>query len=169
VTTNAHALSQLLIAERRALIQAVRRIVGSEPAAEDVTQSLWLKIQRIDDHPPIRNRRGFLYRLAHNLAVDHVRADRVRGSVIAEGDLPLDVPAEIPTALAAMLGQEDLARVDRAIATLSPRCRQALYLRRIEKLPAQDVARRMGVSRQMVARYIAEAMDRLLECLDDQG
>jgi predicted DNA-binding protein (UPF0251 family) len=29
------------------------------------------------------------------------------------------------------------------------------------------VARRMGVSRQMVARYIAEAMERLLECLDD--
>lgn len=72
--TNAIALTRLLIAERVALVRRLRRMVGSEPVAEDLTQSLWLKVQRIDDHPPITNKRSFLFRLASNLAIDHLRA-----------------------------------------------------------------------------------------------
>lgn len=163
MTTNATALSRLLIAERQMLLRAVRRIVGSEPMAEDVAQSLWLKIQRIDDDPPIRNQRGFLYRLARNLALDQMRGEKVRGALFLGTDTPPDVAADAPSALATLLGQEDLARVDAAIETLPPRCRQALYLRRIEQLPAHEVAQRMGVSRQMVARYIAQAMEHLMD------
>lgn len=51
-----------------------QRIVGSAPAAEDVTQSLWFRVQRVGDDPPIFDKRAFLYRLATNLATDHVRA-----------------------------------------------------------------------------------------------
>lgn len=149
------------------LLRAVRRIVGSESQAEDVAQSLWFKIQRIDDEPPIRNRRGFLYRLARNLALDHLRGEKVRGAIFIEDKAAPDIPAETPSPLAALLGQEDLARVNAAIESLSPRCRQALYLRRIEQLAAQEVAERMGISRQMVARYIAQAMEHLLGEIDD--
>lgn len=166
MTTNAIALARMLIAERPLLLRAVRRIVGSESQAEDVAQSLWLKVQRIDDEPPIRNRRGFLYRLARNLALDHLRGERVRAAIFTQDEVP-DIPADTPSALAALLGQEDLARVNAAIEGLSPRCRQALYLRRIEQLPAHEVAERMGISRQMVARYIAQAMEHLLGQSDD--
>jgi RNA polymerase sigma factor (sigma-70 family) len=167
VTTNAIALSRLLIAERQMLLRAVRRIVGSEPAAEDVTQSLWLKIQRIDDEPPIRNRRGFLYRLARNLALDQLRGDKARATLFVESQTSCDVAADTPSALAVMMGQENLDRVNAAIDSLPPRCRQALYLRRIEQLPVQEVAQRMGLSRQMVARYVAQAMEHLLAETDE--
>lgn len=62
--TNAIALSRLLIAERSSLVRWVMRIVGSELVAGDVAQSLYLRVQTVEDHPPIITERSFLFRLA---------------------------------------------------------------------------------------------------------
>ncbi|WP_313436440.1 sigma factor [Novosphingobium sp.] len=74
MSSNASTLTRLLLLERPSLLRLAQRIVGSAPAAEDVTQSLWFRVQRVGDDPPIVNERAFLYRLATNLATDHVRA-----------------------------------------------------------------------------------------------
>lgn len=79
--TNAAALTRLLLRERPSLLRLAQRIVGTAPAAEDVTQSLWLRIQRVEDDPPIANKRAYLYRLATNLAVDHARSDQRREDI----------------------------------------------------------------------------------------
>jgi len=84
MTTNALALTRLLIRERPSLLRLARRIVGSAPAAEDVTQTLWLRVQRIEDDPPILHKRAYLYRLATNLATDQLRARR-RYDALFEG------------------------------------------------------------------------------------
>lgn len=81
--TNAVALTRLLLNERPSLLRLAQRIVGTAPAAEDVTQSLWLRIQRVEDDPPIIHKRAYLYRLATNLAVDHARSDQRREDVHA--------------------------------------------------------------------------------------
>ncbi|MFT4025638.1 MAG: sigma factor [Novosphingobium sp.] len=73
--TNAFVISKLVLAERTSLQRLVQRIVGSAAAAEDVTQSLWLRVQRIADDPPIANKRAYLYRLASNLAIDHLKGE----------------------------------------------------------------------------------------------
>ena len=80
--TNAVALSRLLLAERPSLLLLAQRIVGSLPAAEDVTQSLWFRVQRIEDDPPILNKRAYLFRLASNLATDRRRAEARYGELI---------------------------------------------------------------------------------------
>ena len=51
--TNAVVLTRLLLAERASLLRLAQRILGNAPAAEDVTQSLWFRVQRIEDDPPI--------------------------------------------------------------------------------------------------------------------
>ncbi|PZR86803.1 MAG: hypothetical protein DI537_27790 [Stutzerimonas stutzeri] len=68
MSTNAVALMRLLLNERPSLLRLAQRIVGTAPAAEDVTQSLWLRIQRVEDDPPIANKRAYLNKLATNLS-----------------------------------------------------------------------------------------------------
>ena len=82
--TNARAISRLIVAERPSLLRFVQRIVGSGANAEDVTQSLWLRAQRIADVPPIANPRAYLYRLAANLAIDHLKSETRRSQVDIE-------------------------------------------------------------------------------------
>jgi RNA polymerase sigma-70 factor (ECF subfamily) len=155
------------MSERPSLLRLARRIVGTEPAAEDVAQSLWLRIQKIDDHPPIENKRAYLYRLARNLAADHAKADRRRDALFVPGELPSDAIDEAPSPVATLLDREALAQLSSAIAELSPRCREVLLLRRVDNLPTVEIARRLGISRQMVARYIAQAIAHCLGRLDD--
>ncbi|MCG2840663.1 sigma-70 family RNA polymerase sigma factor [Sandaracinobacter sp. RS1-74] len=164
--TNAIALTRLLLAERPSLVRLAQRIVGSVPAAEDVTQSLWFRVQRVEDDPPIANRRAYLFRLATNLAVDRAKADHRHGELFKEGPLSEDVADESPLAERMLLDREALGLVQSAVRELSPRCRKILHMRRVEGLPASEIASRLGLSRQMVTRYIAQAMAHCLDRLD---
>jgi RNA polymerase sigma-70 factor (ECF subfamily) len=55
-----------------------------------------------------------------------------------------------------------LQQLQESLAELSPRCREIVRLRRIENLSASEIAERLGISRQMVSRYIAQAMEHCL-------
>jgi len=41
-------------------------------------------VQRIENEPPIANKRAFLFRLASNRATDHVRSESSRASIEAK-------------------------------------------------------------------------------------
>jgi RNA polymerase sigma factor (sigma-70 family) len=156
--TNATALTRLLLTERLSLLRLAQRIVGTTPAAEDVTQSLWLRVQRIDDDPPILNKRAYLYRLATNLATDHARAAYRRDELFDASELPVDVPSEAPSAEQRMLDRERLRRFEVALDELPLRCRQVFVLRRIDGLPASEVAARLGITVNAVAKHVRIAV-----------
>lgn len=163
---NAAALSRLLLRERSALLRTIERILRDRPKAEDVTQSLWLRLQRIDDDPPITNKRAYLFRLATNLAIDHVKAEQRHGQIFEDVPLPDEATDDSPLAERVLLDREALDRAHAALSELSPRCRAILHMRRIEGLPASEIAERLGISRQMVTRYIAQAMAHCLDRLE---
>lgn len=156
--TNAIALSLLLVNERPSLVRFAVKIVGSEPVAEDVAQHLWLRVHNVRDDPPIANKRAYLYRLAANLAIDHVRAGRRHEGLISEAFPPEDVAEEQPTIEKRLIDQERLVRLEAAIADLPLRCRQVFTLRRLEGLPADEVAARLGITLNAVAKQVRIAL-----------
>jgi RNA polymerase sigma-70 factor (ECF subfamily) len=168
--TNAIALTRLLVRERPSLLRLAERILRDRPAAEDVTQSLWLRVQRIEDDPPILNKRAYLFRLAANLATDRVRANRRYRALIQTTDTPPeDVPAEFASADVQMVARETLDRMMCAIDELSPRAREIFILRKIDELPLEEVSQRVGISRSMVVRYLQQALRHCMKrCAEDE-
>jgi RNA polymerase sigma-B factor len=87
--------------------------------------------------------------------------------------VPLDAPPpaadDEATTLAERLGTHDqnLERVelqgllDSAMAHLTPREREIMYLRFIEELPQSEVARRLGISQMHVSRLQRAAVEHL--------
>ncbi len=165
--SNAVILSRLLLAERPSLIRVARRIVGDGPTAEDVAQSLWLRIQRVADDPPIRNKRAFLYRLAVNLATDHLRKARIEATIFDDRSDFDEMEARQPSPERALLDAEALNRAAKALQELSPRCRTVVRMRRLEDRPVGAIAEALGISRQMVWRYLTEAMNHISDRLED--
>lgn len=166
MSTNAVALSRVLIAERPSLIRLARRIVGSEPAAEDIAQAAWLRIQRVEDDPPISDKRGFLYRLVLNLAADQRRAARRRDKLLDSDGLPDDVPSLEPSAEAVMVNRDLLARMRVAIEGLPPRCRQVFVMRNIDGMTPAQIAEALGITTNMVAKHVCIALQHCLDKLE---
>lgn len=172
MSRNVFVLTRLLLAERPSLMRIAQRIVGSAAAAEDVAQSLWFRVQRVEDDPPILNKRAYLYRLVINLASDRLRADRRHDALFETGDLPEDVGDSVPTAETGLLDRERLAAIMGALDELPLRSRQIFIMRKFNEMPIDEIASRLGVSRSTIAKSLQAALlhcdDRLNE-LDDEG
>ncbi len=167
--TNAVALSRLLAAERSSLVRWVARIIGSEPAAEDVAQNLYLRVQGIEDHPPIINKRSFLFRLASNLALDHVRVTRRHDELFA-GDVDAShVASAEPSAETRLLDREKVRQIASIVETMPLRCRQVFLLIKIDGLSVAETAVCLGISQDMVRKHIRHALQFCHQALAGDG
>lgn len=164
--TNAVALTRLLLRERPSLMRMVQRIVGSAETAEDVAQNLWFQVQRVNDDPPIANRRAYLYRLTANLATDHVRADASRTTIEAKAQAYLWETSDQPSPEQEAIARDELARVLRAAEALPEPTKAIFRLHRFMGMTQTDVAARYGVSTTTIEKHIRRALAALRKARD---
>ena len=127
--------------------------LGSREDAEDVLQAVFLKawtrlrsLRRPERFAP------WLFRMARNRAIDHLRYRRRRPMEA----LPDDVFAPDLTGLSA-----DDEAVHRAVAALKPESRSLLMLRAVHGWPATEVAEAWGQSAATVRRHYARLLAHL--------
>jgi RNA polymerase sigma-70 factor (ECF subfamily) len=139
------AFEDLARREERALYRHALRIVGTTSDAEDIVQdalfSAWRSIASFQG----LSFRAWLFRIATNRALDHLRSRKRRP------ELPLDPPDDDdvtwaePAAPGPDLTQlagdrEALAAVETALASLPAEQRTALLLRDVEGFPYEEIA-----------------------------
>jgi RNA polymerase sigma factor (sigma-70 family) len=142
-------LSQLFGEHHRRVLRAAYRITGNMADAEDVAQSVFLRVASGDG--PVTNAGSYLYRAAINGALDLLRRRK------AAATEPLEFAAAAASkgqgsspereASSAQLG--DFLRT--AIAELSPRAAEMFTLRYLEELGNREIATLMGTSQAVVA------------------
>lgn len=155
--TNAAALSRLLLSERPSLLRMLARVVEG-PTVEDAAQTLWLRVQKVEDDPPIRDKRSYLFALAANVAWDHGREQARRRKIQMEAEAILWGPERGASAETVMIARDELARVLEAADDLSEPTRTIFWLNRIEDVPQREIAARLGVSRTTVEKHIRRAL-----------
>jgi|AGTN01.2.fsa_nt_gi RNA polymerase sigma factor, sigma-70 family len=143
------------------LVGFVAAKVGCAATAADIVQETYLRIAAAPaegiDHP-----RSFMYRVAGNLAIDHLRQQQSRAKYVVNLELPEALHPATPSVEEQILQRERLVRLVRAIRELPPRCREVFILRRVENLHQSEIAERLGISRNMVEKHLRHA---LLYCL----
>jgi RNA polymerase sigma-70 factor (ECF subfamily) len=120
----------------------VFRRLRNHEAAEDVTADIFLKVLRAIDtyQPATAPFSTWLYRIAANAVVDHVRAKRNTMSLDVTADVAdLGLPVE-----ELAISRAEAARVWRAVDNLTEAQRTAVTLRFGSDLPIADIAGRMG-------------------------
>ncbi len=126
---------------------------GRFPAVTDVddlVQEAYARLMEAHATGPIACPRALLFVTARNLALNHLRHQRVeRPEGAAEIDA-LSVADERVGAPEAMAQAEDFQVLIRAIQALPERCRQIVTLRKIYGLSQKEVAERLGVSEHTV-------------------
>lgn len=144
------------------VFRAAYRITGNAQDAEDVLQTVFLRLARWEEASlPTENLGSYLYRSAVNAAFDVLRARQRVDSVGLDavlGSLSQDT-SEGPERL--HQGAEIRARLRRALARLNARHAEIFALRYLEGYANRDIARLLGLSRITVAVVLHRVRHRL--------
>lgn len=101
--------------------------------------------------------KSFLFATARHLMTDRRRRARVV-SIEPVGDFAsLDVLVDEASPERWFGGRQLLGRLAEAFDGLPDRCREVVWLRRVEELSQKEVAVRMGISEKTVEKHIAKA------------
>ena len=153
-------LEKVFVEHQLRVFRAAYRITGSAQDAEDVLQTVFLRLARQGTGAPfLTNPGSYLYRAAINSALDLVRARRDRTTV------SLDDAAETVERSPGPDRHWEAAEIRgwlrRAMAALPPRAAEMFVLRYLEGQQNRDIARILGVSRITVAVTLHRARQRL--------
>jgi RNA polymerase sigma factor (sigma-70 family) len=153
-------LESVFVEARPDLERMLRRRTGSAPLAADLAQDVYLRLRRIAAPLPNRHEaRAYLFRIAANLATDHMRVNARRVELLS-GVAVLFAGIDNSPENDAMT-RDQMALVEAALAELPPRCKEVLYMSRMHGMTHGEIAAKLGVSRSLVEKYVVRA---LLHC-----
>lgn len=149
-------------------------MLRSKHGAEDVVQDIFVKLHRqIGSYRFQSPFHHWLFRLARNQAIDHLRREKVRRVTSLDAE-PLEgtalrerVPAKGRDAQGQVLAQEKAVAVRAAVQALPVPFREVVLLREWEDLPYEDIAARLGLSVGTVKSRLFRARALLEKSLKD--
>lgn len=147
------------------LYRYLLRLSRNRAAAEDIFQEVWSKIIRSrQNYRATAKFSTFLYRVAHNCFIDHIRRNKRHA---ANSPLDPDVtthPADQPDVTA----EKTLARerLDAALAQLPDEQRDAFLLHEEAGLSLDHIARITGVNRETAKSRLRYAVKKLRTAID---
>ena len=156
-----------LFAEHSRLIYcAAYSVTGHRQDAEDVLQTVMLKLIRRQDLPAdaFENPRGYMYRAAVNEALSIVRSPERQIEKVGLEDV------ELPAHDAEAGGEDDHKRLVRAaIEKLDPDSLSIVMLHYQEGFTGVEIARMLGQSRSAVAMTLLRARDEIRKRVGVRG
>jgi RNA polymerase sigma-70 factor (ECF subfamily) len=149
-------LARVFEDHHRRVFRAAYRITGSASDAEDVLQSVFLRLARNDPNPAaIDNLASYLYRAAINSALDLCRSrwQTDRQALDEGGRAAAGAPASETAEIRAWLR--------RALTTLSARQAEIFVLRYLEGYDNREIAQMLDTSAAVVAVSLFRARSQL--------
>jgi RNA polymerase sigma-70 factor (ECF subfamily) len=166
---DAIAWKQLVERYQRRLFYFIRRLVDSERDAWDVLQQTWLgALKSIHGLIEPRTLRTWLYRIARNNAVSHLRKSLPD---IAQSVDPADL-RDVPDDATEETEQwpaDAVPRLHEALAQLTVAHREVLTLHFLEDMPIQEIASIVNIAPGTVKSRLHYAKRALRELIDHEN
>jgi RNA polymerase sigma-70 factor (ECF subfamily) len=164
-TYDAQALAEIYDRYAGSIYAYLYHVLGDAAQAEDLTGEVFLRLlQALRTGRAPRDRlKGWLYQVAHNLAMDWFRRQKKGPSAPLSEDLAADDGQPSDIVEDGQVRQELRAGIQR----LTPDQQQVILLRFAEEFPAAEVARLMGKSEGAVKILQHRAVSRLRKLLEE--
>lgn len=146
------------------IFRTAYRITGSGPDAEDVLQTVFLRLLRREDDVELAPNAAarYLHRAAVNASLDLLRArKRARAVDVEEVGPAAFVQPESEGPESRSRAREIAAWLRRAVSRLSPRSAEIFTLRYLEGYGNREIAEMLGTSQTAVAVTLHRTRNRL--------
>lgn len=150
-----------ILVHEQALMYYLRRCWPQRDELHDLRQEIYVRVYEAAGKSLPTTPKSFLFATARHLMADRVRRSRVV-SIEAVGDFEsMNVLIDEVTPERWFGGRQILKRLAEAFDLLPDRCRQVVWLRRVEELSQKEVAVRLGISEKTVEKQVAKGMRRI--------
>ncbi len=130
------------------IFRAAYRVTGNASDAEDVLQTVFLRLVRLEEMPEVVNLPGYLHRSAVNASLDILRTRKDSTTI------SLDQSPDYPGIFAGENASRSLELQDwlrQALARLNPKWAEMFVLRFVEDYSNREIAGMMKTSAAVVA------------------
>ncbi len=174
---NARAFERLLKRHQRPVFNFVCRLVGDRAAAEDIFQELFFRvIKAAPDYHPRARFTTWMYTIARNLCVDHVRRSKHRAADSLDGPAGRGGPSGGSTGGSTggsndgsieqqVMGLELQDRLQQALERLPGRQREVFLMREYLNLRFVQIAEVVGCSENTAKSRMRYALEYLRTAL----
>lgn len=150
-------LTRIFLEIRPRLERVIEHRLHDRDTAQDLAQDIYLRLGRISQLLPGEDdARRYLMRMAVHAALYHQRSEGRHLQLLAGALTLFEGHVAEPDEHAH--AHDRMSLIEQALAELPSKCRDVLYLTRIEGLPREQVAQRLGVSLSLVNKYVLLAL-----------
>jgi RNA polymerase sigma-70 factor, ECF subfamily len=163
------AFEQIVRRYQRPVVSLIARMTRDPALAEDLAQDTFVKAFRsLAAFDTTRRLSSWLFRIAHNTALDAMRRSRSSASTVDPADPPREGPPA--PALPDPVEQRALgAALQRALAQVRLEHRVATVLRYEEGLSFEEIGHVMGVPAATARSHVHRARKELVRLLTESG
>lgn len=154
-----------ILSHEAALVRYLLRTWKNSDEVHDLRQEIYVRVYEAGARSRPVSPKSFLFTTARNLMADRVRRTRVV-SIVAVGDLEsLHVPVDSISPEQRINAYQELRHLAQAFDALPPRCREVVWMRRVEDVPQKEVASRLGISEKTVEKHVLKGVRLLADFL----
>lgn len=145
-----------ILVHESALMRYLLRSWFRREEIHDLRQEIYVRVYEAAAKARPAMPKSFMFTTARHLMTDRLRRGRVV-SIEAVGDIDaLNVLIDEISPERRLGARQELKRLTDAFDRLPDRCREVVWLRRVEELSQKEVAARMGISEKTVEKQVAK-------------
>jgi RNA polymerase sigma factor (sigma-70 family) len=152
-----------ILPQEAAFLRYLCRVWPKRDEVTDLRQEVYARVFESARVSRPQMPRAFLFATARNLMADRVRRARIV-SIEAVADIDeLNVLVEEITPEHHAIARQELKRLVWAFDRLPPKCREVMWLRRLQEMPQREVAKYLRVRETTVEKHVSRAVRLLAE------
>lgn len=148
---------------------ALVRFLGSKwlrpDDVQDIRHDIYVRILEAAERKRPASPRAFLFSVARHLLIDRARRDRVVAIDLLEDIDALNVLIDEVSPERVTTGRQLAQRLQQLFARLPGRCREVVWMRRIEGVPQREIADRLNIAESTVEKHLVRGIQMLADAL----
>lgn len=170
----ADGFEELVRRYQRPITSYVFRMLGDYESALDVTQEVFIKVYNsLSKYSPEYKFSTWLYRIAHNAAIDHMRRNSITAHSLeaenADGSYQIQIESSGPTPEQDHERSEWRTEIEAVVRCLPPAYRDLILLRHSRDLSYDEIADVTGLPLGTVKNRLFRAREMMRQIFIDRG